>query len=63
MGRGRQRAKAAKIARELKYQTIPTDLAALQRELTTGGAVPDHHEGPIGPDGFDDDPGLANSRF
>lgn len=63
MGRGRQRAKQAKIARELKYQTIPTDLAALQRELTSGTVVPDHHEGGTGPDGFDDEPGLANGRL
>ena len=63
MGRGRQRAKQAKIARDLKYQTIPTDLAALQRELTSGPAVPDHREGASGPDGFDDDHGLGSGRL
>lgn len=63
MGRGRQRAKQAKIARELKYQTIPTDLAALQRELTSGAVVPDHREGGTGADGFDDEPGLASGRL
>jgi hypothetical protein len=36
MGRGRAKAKQAKIARELKYFSPPTDLTALQNEL--GGA-------------------------
>ncbi len=33
MGRGRQKAKATKQAREIKYFTPDTDLTALQREL------------------------------
>ena len=33
MGRGRAKAKQQKVARELKYNTHNTDLAALQREL------------------------------
>jgi len=33
MGRGRQRAKQAKVARELKYFSPDTDYDALQREL------------------------------
>lgn len=33
MGRGRAKAKQARIARELKYFSPPTDLAALQQEL------------------------------
>jgi hypothetical protein len=33
MGRGRARAKQTKVARELKYHSPNTDLAALQREL------------------------------
>ncbi|HEU5108807.1 MAG TPA: DUF3073 domain-containing protein [Micromonosporaceae bacterium] len=37
MGRGRAKAKQTKVARELKYQSPNTDLAALQRELTGGG--------------------------
>jgi hypothetical protein len=37
MGRGRAKAKQQKVARELKYHTPNTDLAALQREL--GGSV------------------------
>jgi hypothetical protein len=39
MGRGRQKAKQAKVARELKYSSPPTDLAALQRELSTPSAA------------------------
>ncbi len=33
MGRGRQKAKQTKVARELKYFSPDTDLNALQREL------------------------------
>ena len=33
MGRGRAKAKQTKVARELKYRSPNTDLAALQREL------------------------------
>ncbi len=35
MGRGRAKAKQTKVARKLKYQTLDTDLTALQRELTS----------------------------
>jgi hypothetical protein len=38
MGRGRAKAKQTKVARELKYHSPNTDLAALQREL--GGSSP-----------------------
>ena len=38
MGRGRQRAKQAKVARELKYFSPDTDYAALQRELGGGSS-------------------------
>jgi DUF3073 family protein len=41
MGRGRAKAKQTKVARELKYHSPNTDLAALQREL--GGASSDEH--------------------
>jgi hypothetical protein len=40
MGRGRAKAKQTKVARELKYHSPNTDLAALQRELTGGGRKP-----------------------
>ena len=38
MGRGRQKAKQTKVARELKYHSSSIDVTALQRELA-GGAV------------------------
>ena len=38
MGRGRAKAKQTRVARELKYHSPNTDLAALQREL--GGGTP-----------------------
>lgn len=36
MGRGRQKAKQTKVARELKYHTSSIDVTALQRELGGG---------------------------
>ena len=36
MGRGRQKAKQTKVARELKYYSPNTDYTALQRELGHG---------------------------
>ena len=44
MGRGRQKAKDAKIARQLKYSTPDTDLAALERELVSGSSTDDEPE-------------------
>lgn len=45
MGRGRQKAKQTKVARDLKYQTLDTDFGALARELHgsegASGAVDD----------------------
>jgi hypothetical protein len=38
MGRGRQKAKATKQARDMKYFSPSTDYSALQRELTGPGA-------------------------
>jgi len=35
MGRGRQKAKNTKVARELKYYSPNTDLSQLQRELSS----------------------------
>ena len=40
MGRGRQKAKDAKIARELKYTPHGADLRDLERELITGRSAP-----------------------
>ncbi|QTX06181.1 DUF3073 domain-containing protein [Agromyces archimandritae] len=42
MGRGRQKAKHTKVARELKYFSPDTDYGALERELT--GAQHDHYD-------------------
>ena len=42
MGRGRQKAKQTKVARDLKYYSPPTDLTALEREL--GTARRDEHD-------------------
>ena len=41
MGRGRQKAKHTKVARELKYFSPDTDLSALEKELAT---EPDNDE-------------------
>lgn len=38
MGRGRQKAKQTKVARDLKYRTIDTDFASLERELRSESA-------------------------
>ncbi|WP_062517771.1 DUF3073 family protein [Demequina gelatinilytica] len=43
MGRGRQKAKDAKIARQLKYTNHGGDLRELERELTSrDGSAPTH---------------------
>ncbi|HZD14201.1 MAG TPA: DUF3073 domain-containing protein [Pseudonocardiaceae bacterium] len=44
MGRGRAKAKQTKVARELKYSSPATDLAALQRELSSDNGD-SHHLG------------------
>ena len=38
MGRGRAKAKQTKIAREIKYSTVGTDLERLQRELSSASS-------------------------
>ncbi len=45
MGRGRQKAKHTKVARELKYFSPDTNLSALERELggSTGDAALDEN--------------------
>jgi hypothetical protein len=40
MGRGRQKAKHTKVARELKYFSPNTDLTALERELAVSSNNP-----------------------
>ena len=44
MGRGRQRAKHMRVARELKYQSPETDLKALERELASARSDSDAGE-------------------
>ncbi|MBT1018290.1 DUF3073 family protein [Canibacter sp. lx-72] len=39
MGRGRQKAKHTKVARQLKYSTPTTDLSELERELAAKNAL------------------------
>jgi hypothetical protein len=58
MGRGRAKAKQTKVARELKYNSPNTDLAALQRELSSRGGTHsdgDDHVDPVDGDADDDD--------
>ena len=38
MGRGRQKAKHTKVARELKYFSPSTDYSALEKELTSSSS-------------------------
>ncbi len=44
MGRGRQKAKQAKVARALKYETPDMDLQALQAELAGSKSVDNDEE-------------------
>lgn len=45
MGRGRQKAKNTKVARELKYFSPNTDLNALEREIgTTNNDEPEYED-------------------
>lgn len=52
MGRGRQKAKATKQAREIKYFTPNTDLSALERELAE--ARGENDDGAQQSDDYDD---------
>ncbi len=61
MGRGRQKAKQTKVARELKYHTSSIDVDALQRELTGGTQY--QPSPPVADDDEDDDPYASYSRY
>lgn len=63
MGRGRQKAKQTKVARELKYSQHSIDVTALQRELT--GAPVHQPPPPVVPDDDEDDDLYASlaSRY
>lgn len=50
MGRGRQKAKQTKVARELKYHTHETDLSALEAELSSGQSSDDIDPTEVEPD-------------
>ncbi|HEY3006801.1 MAG TPA: DUF3073 domain-containing protein [Micromonosporaceae bacterium] len=64
MGRGRAKAKQTKVARELKYHSPNTDLAALQRELAGSGKsdedFEEYDEYPEDADDEDDDDNWAS---
>ncbi|MCZ9305733.1 DUF3073 domain-containing protein [Corynebacterium macclintockiae] len=52
MGRGRAKAKQAKVARQLKYNAPEMDLESLQRELS--GQSQNRGSGSRGDDSYDD---------
>ena len=54
MGRGRQKAKQTKVARELKYFSPDTDYDALQRELANGDSLSAGTSAPPDEDTSDD---------
>ena len=61
MGRGRAKAKQTRVARDLKYRSVDTDFASLERELrgyssdSSNDEVPDAYSGPGDPYADDDD--------
>jgi hypothetical protein len=57
MGRGRQKAKQTKVARELKYYSPETNYAQLERELSGRGALgtKDDSADPYASDDHEDD--------
>jgi hypothetical protein len=63
MGRGRQKAKQTKVARELKYHTSSIDVNALQRELTGGSQHYQSNPPVADDDDDDDDPYASYSRY
>lgn len=54
MGRGRQKAKQTKVARELKYYTSSIDVTALQQELSGPNSTPTVRP-PVDDDDSDED--------
>lgn len=61
MGRGRQKAKHTKVARELKYFSPSTDYSALEKELTapSSSAEPEYED--KWADLYDDEEGEEES--
>ena len=62
MGRGRQKAKQTKVARQLKYYSPSTDLTALQRELGNGASPDQQWEAPPAEEEDEDDWPEASGR-
>ena len=58
MGRGRQRAKHAKIARDLKYFSPETNYRALEQELASKSDVATDTRHDVADDSDDDDGNL-----
>ncbi|MEO5832254.1 MAG: DUF3073 domain-containing protein [Nakamurella sp.] len=54
MGRGRQKAKQTKVARDLKYSTHAIDVSALQNELSARPGSPPSAVREELDDGYDD---------
>ena len=54
MGRGRQKAKQTKVARDLKYRSVETDFASLERELRSKQHRDDEDPGEGIPDNYAD---------
>ncbi|ACQ81756.1 conserved hypothetical protein [Beutenbergia cavernae DSM 12333] len=62
MGRGRQKAKQTKVARQLKYYSPETDYRALEKELTSPGTDTDVVDRNDEPDTEDEDWSSDNRR-
>lgn len=61
MGRGRQKAKHTKVARELKYFTPDTNLSALERELAAKNEADDLYVDKWADDEEDDEADEADA--
>ncbi|MEY4990700.1 MAG: hypothetical protein RIS08_926 [Actinomycetota bacterium] len=62
MGRGRQKAKNTKVARELKYFSPATDYSALEAELSKKAADDNNDYEDKWADLYDDEPASDDDR-
>ncbi|NBU22740.1 MAG: DUF3073 domain-containing protein [Actinobacteria bacterium] len=62
MGRGRQKAKNTKVARELKYYSPATDYSALEAELSKKAADDNIEYVDKWADLYDDEPAADDDR-
>ena len=62
MGRGRQKAKNTKVARELKYFSPATDYSALEAELATTAATENTDYEDKWADLYEDEPATDDDR-